>query len=51
MEAEAVFKFTASTSLVITTYRNETEALNLDEVVTEFVSKSQTHCNKFVVQV
>ena len=36
---------------VLTTHRDETEALDLNEVVTEFVSRSQIRRNKFVVQV
>ena len=36
---------------VLTTHRNETEALDLNEVVTEFVSWSQICRNKFGVQV
>ena len=36
---------------VLTTHRDETEALDLNEAVTEFVSRSQTRRNKFGVQV
>ena len=36
---------------VLTTHRDHTEALDLNEVVTEFVSRSQTRRNKFEVQV
>ena len=35
----------------LTTHRDETKALDLNEVVTEFVSRSQIHQNKFGVQV
>ena len=36
---------------VLTTHRDETERLDLKEVVTEFISKSQIRRNKFGVQV
>ena len=35
---------------VLTTHRDETEALDLNDVVTEFVSRSQIHRNNFGVQ-
>ena len=36
---------------VLTTHRDETEALDLNEVVTEFVSRSQIRRNKCEMQV
>ena len=36
---------------VLTIHRDETEALDINEVVTEFVSRSQIRRNKFGVQV